>query len=512
MQSQSKRASVQSHLTVATIVSDMVRSTLGPKGMDKMVVRKTGTPVVSGDPNVILDELEITNPVYEIIQGHLTDGTEAVDMTTRIVLLGELISKASDLAEQGLHPTTIVEGYDRAARQTDDILEELSVEKEVDRDLLEEVVSTRLRTMSLLNNEREITSLILDLIETDREGIGESTDIHEIVGGDMSDSTIVSGACIEKCRPVNSTRVSLPLEDCSVLLTDDALDLSELSRDSTVRVTDETRDKFEHTTSKRKEALVETIASTGCDVVFSSSRDNADHEVVQQFADRGIAVFHQIDGDVMDKLARVTGANENASIDDVTGDDLGYADRVGRPGIGSEKYVFVENDTAGTFRTLVLRGGTEQAVNSYKQAITECLHLVDDVLETGRVVPNGGAPEMYASMKLRQWATGLDDRTQLVVTSYADVLESIPRTLAENAGMDPTNALVEMRNEHDSGRTSVGIDGSAARLVDTCSEGLIEPVDPKIRSVILATETANFLLRIDEIRPMSDSPESNNVH
>lgn len=504
---QSKGADVHPHLAVGEIVSGMVRSTLGPNGLDKMLVRKTGTPVISGDANVILDELDITNPVYEIIQGHLTNGAAAVDMTTRVVLLGELISTARELMAQGIHPTTIAEGYALASQEAADALVRMSTEETIDRTILENVISTRLRSKSIFNNERELSRLISDVISTDRTAHStnmDTTDIHRVVGGDLTDSTVIYGACIEKRRPVNSTTITLPIRDCTVLLTDDALDIDELRHESSVVITDRRRDEFVRTATKRKEAIVEVIASTGCDVVFSASRDNVDHEVLQLLAERDIAVFHQIDDEVMNKLARTTGANKTLSVNDISEEDLGYAERIGPLGFGSEEYAFLENESTGEFQTLLLRGGTEQAVKTYEVAMTECLHLIDALLEDSRVVPSGGAPELYAATMLKRRSDSVGNRTQLAIDSYADVLESIPVTLAENAGMDPLNTLIEMRNQHDEGRTSFGIDGFSGNIVDMYSEGYIEPVSPKISSVKLATETARFLLRIDEVIAMDD--------
>lgn len=488
-----------SPFAVCKAISDVVGSTLGPKGLYKMVVRSSGTPVVSKDSETILDEMDIEHPAYDIIRSYISDNN-SVYTTLELVLLGELVENALELVDEGVHPTLIADAYDMAAREAIASMATVSTNKAKDRQSLNELIATHLESKTIFDDSNSLANTVLDALCDDlgNQQIDiDNVEIYTVSRNQVTDSITIPGVCVKKRRPVNHTRVSLPLRDVSVLLTSDSLQLNESNHDIERNVLDETG--FTDGEMKKKDELVQMLAATGCDVVFSGSRDNADHEIQQLLSERDIAVFHQIDNDVMRKLARVTGATEVLHLQDVSEIDLGHGERIRKRGIGDETYAFVENEDRSSARTVLLQAGTEQALDTYETAVEECLHVVDSFLEDGKVIPGGGASELHASMTLRRQANSIENRKQLAVQAYADALESIPETLAVNAGMDPVDTIVELRNKHDAGMVGFGVNGIDSDIVDMYSNDRIEPLTSKDSSIRLATETAIMLLRIDGI-------------
>jgi chaperonin GroEL (HSP60 family) len=501
-------ADLTSPFAVCKAISDVVGSTLGPKGLYKMVVRSSGTPVVSKDSETILDEMDIEHPAYDIIRSYISDNS-SVYTTLELLLLGELVENALELVDEGIHPTLIADAYDMAAREATASMAAASTNRARDRQSLEELIATHLESKTIFDDSSSLANTVLDALCDDlgnREIDVDDVEIYTVSRKQVTDSVTIPGVCVKKRRPVNHTRVSLPLRDVNVLLTSDSLQLNESNHDIERNVRNGTG--FTDGEANKKDEFVRMLAATGCDVVFSASRDNADHEIQQRLSERDIAVFHQIDNDVMEKLARVTGATEVLHLQDVSGTDLGHAERIRKRGIGDETYAFVENDERSSARTVLLQAGTEQALDTYETAVEECLHVVDGFLEDGKVVPGGGASELHASMALRERANGIEDRKQLAVQAYADALESIPETLAVNAGMDPVDTVVELRNKHDAGMAGFGVNGADSDVVDMYSNGRVEPLSPKASSIRLATETAILLLRIDGILLTDDGEPS----
>jgi chaperonin GroEL (HSP60 family) len=501
-------ADLTSPFAVCKAISDVVGSTLGPKGLYKMVVRSSGTPVVSKDSETILDEMDIEHPAYDIIRSYISDNS-SVYTTLELVLLGELIENALELIDEGIHPTLIVDAYDMAAREATASMASVSTDRPKDRRSLEELIATHLESKTIFDDSSSLSNTVLDALcggPEDEKIDVDDVEIYTVSRKQVTDSVTVPGICVKKRRPVNHTRVSLPLGDVSVLLTSDSLQLNESSHDIERNVRNGSG--FTKGEANKKDEFVRMLAATGCDVVFSGSRDNADHEIQQRLSERGIAVFHQIDTDVMQNLARVTGATDVLHLQDVSETDLGHGERIRKKGIGDETYAFVENDERSPTKTILLQAGTEQVLDTYETALEECLHVVDGFLEDGKVIPGGGASELHASIALRELANGIGDRKQLAVRAYADALESIPGTLAVNAGMDPVDTLVELRNKHDAGNPGFGVNGVDSDVADMYSNGCVEPLSPKISSVRLATETAILLLRIDGILLTDDGESS----
>jgi chaperonin GroEL (HSP60 family) len=502
---------LNSPFAVCKAIYDIVGPTLGPMGLYKMVVRKSGTPVVSKNSETILDEIDIEHPAYDLIRSYVSDNN-SVYTTLELVLLGEMVGNAIELFDQGVHPTTIVDAYDMALERATESILSVSEEKTIDRGSLKQLIGTHLESRTIFDNSNALSDTMLDALCDGQGNQKIDTDNIEIYTASrkqVTDSTTIPGICIEKRRPVNYTQVPLPLCDASVLLTGDSLHPNESSHDMEIGIDNEQKNVMKEET-KRKDKLAQRLANTGCDVIFSASRDNADHEIQQRLSEKNIAVFHQIDNDVLKKLSHVTGANEVMHLWDVSEADLGHADRVEKRGIGDETYTFVKNNNKSQTKTILLQAGTEQALDTYEVALEECLYLIDTFLQDRRIVPGGGASELSASISLRKQATSTDDRKQLAFGAYADALESIPRTLALNAGMNPIDTVAELRNKHDSGMAGFGVNCINGEVVDMFSDGNVKPFLSKISSIRLATETAILLLRIDGILLTDDNGVTKN--
>ena len=494
------------NITAGTAVAEAVRTTLGPKGMDKMLVDDAGSVVVTNDGVTILDEMDIEHPAANMIvevaqtqEDEVGDGT-----TTAVVIAGELLSKAEDLLDQDIHATILAQGYRQAAEHAKELLEENAIDVEADDDeTLEHVAATAMTGKGAESAKDTLAELVVGAVQSvaDEEGVDtDNVKVETVVGGSIDESELVEGVIIDKSR----VHDNMPhfKEDADIALLDTAIEVPETELDTEVNVTDPDQlQEFIDQEEQQLQEMVDAIADAGADVVFCQKGidDMAQHYLAQE----GILAVRRAKSSDIEALARATGGRVVSSIEDIAAEDLGFAGSVTEKDLAGDEEIFVEEVDDAKAVTLILRGGTEHVVDEVERAIEDALGVVSATLEDGKVLPGGGSPETLLSLGLRDYADSVGGREQLAIEAFADAIDVIPRTLAENAGLDPIDSLVELRSEHDSGNSTVGLNAYTGDVSDM-SEEAVEPLRVKTQAVESATEAAVMILRIDDVIAAGD--------
>ena len=495
------------NITAGQAVAEAVRTTLGPKGMDKMLVDSGGDVVVTNDGVTILKDMDIDHPAANMIvdvaetqEDEVADGT-----TTAVVISGELLKRAEDLLEQDIHATTLTQGFRQASAEVEAFLQEHALEVSTeDEDILLDIAGTAMTGKGAEGSKDLLSRLVVDAVTAvaDDEGVNlDHIKIRTDTGAAVADSELIDGVIVGKGR-VNQNMPTL-VEDAKIAVIESALEFEDTEVTAEVNVTDPSQ--LEELVAKEKEVMrqqVDAIVEAGADVVFvkGSILDYAQHHLAQHDI---LAARRVTQGDLR-KVARATGAKLVHDISTLTEDDLGYAGRVEEREMDDNEQIIVEDVEDGKAVSLYLRGGTEHVVDEVERAVLDSMGVVKVTLEDGQVLPGGGAPETELAMRLRDFAEGVGGREQLAVEAFADSLEVIPRTLAENAGHDPIDSLVELRSKHDEGMFAAGLDAYSGQVVDMTQEGVYEPLRVKTQAIESATDAAVMILRIDDVIAAGD--------
>jgi thermosome len=495
------------NITAGKAVAESVRTTLGPKGMDKMLVDSTGEVVVTNDGVTILKEMDIEHPAANmIVEVAETQETEVGDgTTTSVVVSGELLSEAEDLLEQDIHATTLAQGYRQAAEKAKELLDDAAIDVSADdAETLEKIAATAMTGKGAENAKDALSSLVVRAVQSVADENGVDTDnvkVEKVTGGAIENSELIEGVIVDKERV--SENMPYGVEDAKIALVDDGLEVKETEIDTEVNVTDpdQLQDFLDQEEEQLKE-MVDSLKEAGANVVFADSGidDMAQHYLAKE----GILAVRRAKSDDFTRLSRATGATPVSNVNDIESEDLGDAGSVAQKDIGGDERIFVEDVEEAKSVTLVLRGGTEHVVDEVERAIEDSLGVVRVTLEDGKVMPGGGAPETELAMELRDFADSVGGREQLAVEAFADALEVIPRTLAENAGHDPIDSLVDLRSQHDGGDTDAGLDAYTGDIVNMEDDGVVEPLRVKTQAIESATEAATMILRIDDVIAAGD--------
>nr|WP_229112220.1 thermosome subunit beta [Halapricum desulfuricans] len=499
----------QSHnISAARAVAESVRSTLGPKGMDKMLVSSTGDVTVTNDGVTILREMDIDNPTAEmIVEVAETQEDEAGDGTTSAVSIsGELLKNAEDLLEQDIHPSTVIKGFDMAAKearsQIDDVAEEVSVD---DREVLKQVAETAMTGKGAEQNKDLLGELIVDAVEnvTVEAEDGSSVvdleflDITTEASGTAADSELVEGVLLTE-DPVHED-MPTDFEDAEVLLMDTALEIEEANADAQLSVDDPSQlQQFVEQEEQQLEEMVETIADAGVDVVFCQK--NIDDMVQHMLAKEGILAVKRAKKSDIEFMREVLDANIVSDLDNFSGADLGSGDVTYD---ADNEWFVVEGDNSHGV-TLLLRGSTDHVVDELERGVNDALDVVAAAVADGLVLAGGGAVEVELASRLRDYADGISGREQLAIEAFADSLELIPRVLAANAGLDSIDTLVELRSAHEDGDQNAGLNVFTGDIEDTYEAGVVETAHAKSQALSSAAEAANLVLKIDDIIAAGD--------
>lgn len=487
-------------------VANAVKSTLGPKGMDKMLVDSLGDIVITNDGATILKEMDIEHPAAKmVVEVSKTQDDEVGDgTTTAAVLTGELLTKAEELINRGIHPTVITSGYRHAAEKCGEILKNITIDVTSD-----DTATLRKIATTALNGKGagEYNELLSDLAVKAVLSVAEKTDSGYVVdpdditiekreGGVISDTEMIDGLVIDKDR----VRPNMPqrVDNAKIMLTSFAIEFNKIEKDAEIKITSpDQMQLFVDQEEKMIKAKVDNIVKTGANVVFCQKGID---DLAQYYLEKaGIYACRRIKKGDMEKLAKATGAKIVQDDTEIFAEDLGFAEYVEEREIKSSKMTFVIGCKNAKTASLILHGSTSHIVDALKRALNDALRVIAVSLEDGKVVIGGGATEVELALKLRQHAASLKGREQLAVNAFADALEVIPQTLAENAGLDPIDMLVEMRAQHEKGDKKAGINVNTGKIVDMWEEDVIEPLRIKTQAINSATEATVMILRIDDI-------------
>jgi thermosome len=504
------REAQRSNIMAAKAVAGAVRTTLGPKGMDKMLVDTLGDVVITNDGVTILKEMDIEHPAAKMmVEIAKTQDTEVGDgTTTAVVLAGELLKQAEGLLDQEIHPTVIAAGYRAAADKSMAILKSIGVGVTVgDNEMLKKIAVTAMTGKGSQTARVELADLSVQAVKAvvDEDGSVDTDNItvEKKVGGGITDSQLVHGMVIDKERlhPNMPKKVT----NAKIALLNAAIEIEKTEVDAKIEITspDQLQAFLDQEETMLKD-MVQRIVKTGANVVFCQKGID---DLAQHFlAKAGIYTIRRVKKSDMEKLARASGARIVTSIHDLGEKDLGKAGLVEERKIGDEKMTFVEECENPKSVSIILRGGTEHVVDELERAMEDALRVVGVVVEDKMLVPGGGAPEVELALRLREYAATVGGREQLAIEAFADSMEVIPKTLAENAGLDQIDTLVALRSQHEKGVKGAGLDMDTGEPVEMLAQGVVEPLRVKTQAINSAAEAAVMILRIDDVIASKAAP------
>jgi thermosome len=487
-------------------VAKAVRSTLGPKGMDKMLVDSLGDIVITNDGATILREMDIEHPAAKmVVEVAKTQDDEVGDgTTTAAVLTGELLAKAEELLEKGIHPTIIASGYRHAAKKAAEILETITINvSKDDRETLKKLAKTSLTGKGAGEYKDFLADIVLDAVlsvaeETDdgiKVDVGDIT-IEKKEGGSILDTEMVAGLILDKER----VRPNMPkkVKDAKILLASFGIEFHKIEKDAEIKITSpDQMQLFVDQEERMIKEMVDKIIASGANVVFSQK---AIDDLAQYYLEKaGIYACRRIKKSDLQKLAKATGATLFQDVTDIRPSDLGSAEMVEERDINGAKMTVLTGCREEKTVSLILHGGTTHIVDSLKRALNDALCVVGVALEDKKIVAGGGSPEIELALRLREYAATLKGREQLAVSKFAEAFEIIPQTLAENAGLDAIDMLIELRSQHEQGNKNAGLDVYTGKVVNMYDHNVLEPLRIKTQAINAATEATVMILRIDDV-------------
>ena len=497
----------RNNIMAAQVIGEVLKTTLGPRGMDKMLVDSLGDITITNDGAAILKEIDVEHPAAKMMveiaktqDDMVGDGT-----TTAVVLASELLKKAEELLDQNIHPIILVSGYRKASQKAIEIMNKMAIPLDVnDRKTLLKVALTSMSSKSVGSAREHLAEISIDAVKQIAEQRGDKTiaDIDNIqlvkkTGKSLIETQLIRGIIIDK--EVVNPGMPKTKENAKILLLDIALEIEKTEMSAEIRIKDPSQMKaFLDQENNMMQNMVTKVKASGADIVFCQKGID---DMVQHFlAKAGIMAARRVKESDMEKLARATGGRIISDLDDLKPADLGLAGLVDERKIGDDKMIFVEKCKDPHSVAILIRAGLERMVDEAERAIIDSLSVVSDVTENNKIVAGGGAVEIEVAKELRKYATKVGGREQLAVEAFADAVEVIPRTLAENAGLQPIDILVELRSKHDAPEgKNIGINVFTGKLQNSVEEGVIEPLVVKEQAIKSAAESAAMILRIDDV-------------
>jgi len=500
------RNAQRNNIMAAKLVAETVRTTLGPKGMDKMIVDSLGDVTITNDGVTILEEMQIEHPAAKMIvevaktqEDEVGDGT-----TTAVVLAGELLKKAEDLLEQEIHPTVIAKGYRIAAEKAQEILNSIAEPVSIkDTSTLKKLAMTAMTGKGAESAKELLADLTVTAIRNvaeDRDGKifvdADDIKIEKKVGGRVEDTELVAGIVLDK-EKVHSGMPRNVL-NARIALVDSAIEIKNTEIDAKIQITDPNQlQSFLDMEEKMLRDMVAKIEASGANVVFCQK--GIDDLAQHYLAKKGIYAARRVKKSDMEKLGKATGASIVTNLDDLSPKDLGKAGLVEEVKVGDEDMTFVRECRNPKSVTVLVKGGTEHVIDEVKRAMDDAIGDVAAALSNGRIVAGAASVEVELARELRRFADSLSGREQLAVRAFAEAIEVIPRTLAENAGLDPIDVLTELKSAHDKKRKWAGINVFTGKVMDAWQAGVLEPLKIKTQAISSASEVAIMILRIDDV-------------
>ncbi|MBI2546970.1 MAG: TCP-1/cpn60 chaperonin family protein [Candidatus Aenigmarchaeota archaeon] len=505
LRSQGKDAQKQ-NIAAAKAIADAVRSTLGPKGMDKMLVDSIGDIVITNDGVTILEEMEIEHPAAKMmVEVAKTQNEEVGDgTTTSVILAGELLKKAEELLDQEIHPTVITKGFKIAKEEALKILEDIAKPVTLnDMDVLKKIAITSMSGKSIERASPILADIVVEAVKT----VAETKDGKVTVdtdnikrekkhGGSSEETELVKGIVIDK--EVVHPAMPKIVEDAKIALLDVALEVKETETDAEIRITSpDQMQAFIEQEQKMLKDMTEKVIASGANVVICQK--GIDDIAQHYLAKKKIMVCRRAKKSDMEALAKATGGRIVSNLDDLSLEDLGYARVVEEKKVAGEAMTFIRECKDPKAVTLLVRGSTEHVVDEVDRSIEDAIGAVASAIEVGKIVPGAGAPEEEVAKRIRKFSEKFSGREQLAIKAFADAMEIVPRCLAENAGLDPIDSLVSIRASHEQGKISYGVSVFDGGLMDAFETGVIEPLKVKTQAIKSASEAAEMILRIDDV-------------
>ena len=490
------------------LIAQVIRSSLGPRGMDKMLVGSTGDVTITNDGSTILKEIDVEHPVAKMmvevaksVDSEAGDGTKSV-----VVLAGSLIENAEELINKDVHPTIVVEGYREASKKAIEFLKKISIEIDPkDKAFLSKISLTSMASKLVTTNSQVLSGIVIDAalnvaeeLEKNKFKIDlDNIKVEKKVGASLHDSQLIQGIVMDK--EIVHDGMPKKIEGAKIVLLNSALEIEKTKFDAKLDISSpDQMQNFLNEEERMLKSMVDKISASGANVVICQK--GIDDIAQNYLAKAGIIALRRIKESDMSKLSKATGARIVTNTDELSKDDIGHAELVEERKVETDKWVFIEGCKNPKSVTILIRGGSKTLVDEAERSIHDALMAIKDVIEYPYVVVGGGASEAVVSRKLREWSASLASRKQLAVEKYADAVESIPLVLAENAGMSVIDTQAQLRTKSkEAGKARYGIDVFKGKIADLSSRDIYEPLSVKNQIINSATEAACLILRIDDI-------------
>jgi thermosome len=492
-------------ITAAKTVADAVRSTLGPKGMDKMLVDSIGDIVITNDGATILEEMQIEHPAAKMMVevAKTQDKIVGDGTTTAVVMAGELLKKAGDLLDQEIHPTIITKGFRLAKVRALETLDKMAKPIDInDTKTMQDIATTAMTGKSAEKASDVLSKIAVDSIKSIAESNGKNIDsdnikIEKKEGGSINDTEMINGILLDK--EIVHSGMPKKKTDAKIALLSCALEVKELESDAKISIdSPEKMQAFLEEEERMLKNMIDKVIKSGADVVLCQK--GIDDTPQHYLAKAGIVAARRVKKSDMDALVRATGATIVNNVNDLGAEDLGYAGLVEERKIAGDQMIFVEKCKQPKSVTILIRGGTAHVIDEVERAMEDAVKGISAALELGKVVPGGGAPEIEVARALRKYAESFKGREQLAVNAFAEAIEVIPRSLAENSGLDPIDKIANLRAQHDSGENStIGMNVFTGDVEDMLKLGIVEPLKIKLQAIKSASEASEMILRIDDM-------------
>jgi len=500
----------ENNIAAAKLVAELVKSSLGPRGLDKMLVDSLGDVTITNDGATILKEIDVQHPaakmmveIAKTVDNEVGDGT-----TSSVVFGGALLARAEDLLKKDVHSSTIVEGYQNAAEKTLEILSTLSKKiKPDDKDSLIKIATTSMQSKLICEDSGILSKIVVDAIlsivikKDDEYTVDlENLKVEKKSGASIQDTQVIKGIVLDK--EIVHSGMPTKIEKAHIALINSALEIEKTEMSSEIRITDPTQmQMFLEEENRMLKTMVDKLHDVGVNVLICQK--GIDDIAQHYLAKHGIMAIRRVKESDMTKLTKATGGRVINNLDDLSEKDLGYADLAQQKKIESDKWVYIEGCKHPHSVTLLIRGGSQRVIDEVDRSIHDALMVVKDVIEKPEIVAGGGAPEAFVASQLKEWANNFDGREQLAIKKYAEALETIPLTIAENAGMDPIDTMATLRSKQNQGQKWTGIDARNTKIADMLAIDVVEPIVVKEQIIKSATEAACMILRIDDVIAVS---------
>ena len=507
------RDAQKNNIAAAKLVADLVKSSLGPRGLDKMLVDSLGDVTITNDGATILKEIDAQHPTAKMmVEISKTIDTEVGDGTTSsVIFAGTLLAKAEELLSKDVHSSVIIDGFQAASEKSLEILDEISKKVQSnDKEILLKIAATSMESKLISEDSDTLSKIVVDAIlkitETKKEKSTVDLDnikVEKKAGGSITDTALVKGIVLDK--EIVHSGMPTKIQQAKIALINTALEIEKTEMSAEIRINDPTQmQMFLEEENRMLKTMVDKLHTVGANVVICQKGID---DMAQHFlAKHGILSVRRVKESDMTKLAKATGGRITSNLDDISEKDLGTSELVHQKKVESDKWVFVEGCRNPQSVTLLIRGGTQRVVDEVDRSIHDALMVVKDVIERPAIVAGGGAPEALLAAFLKDWSESFDGRQQLAIKKFAEALEIIPLTIAENAGMDPIDTMVTLRAKQSEGKKWSGINAKDGKVSDMLSLNIVEPVVVKEQIIKAATEAASMILRIDDVIAISGAP------